>query len=153
MARPGRRDRPGWSCARSPVCRRRPTRRPIASFKPRTSPGGFRRAEQSPKRGRTQLRLLTRPIDRYEDPAAGLLDGMLFSFVVTNNPIVLLVLEAWSEGAGVRTWRYAFASQGDGEQTALLDGKPDWSASSVRPPADTNLHVTRDILADPAVQD
>jgi len=103
--------------------------------------------------GRIQLRLLTRPIDRYNDKAAGLLDGVLFSFVYTNNPSILLVLEAWSEGAGVRTWRYAFARQSLGETTALLDGKPVWSVSSVGPPADAELFIRREMPAGPAEQD
>jgi hypothetical protein len=102
--------------------------------------------------GRRQLRLLARPIDRYSDPAAGLLDGVLFSFVYTNNPSVLLVLEAWSEDKGERGWRYAFVRQGYGA-TALLDGKTVWSLSSDRPPADTGLFITRQMPASPAEQD
>jgi hypothetical protein len=110
-------------------------------------------AENTNPRGRIQLRLLPKPIDRYSDPKVGLLDGVLFSFVYTNNPSVLLVLEAWSEDKGARGWRYAFVRQGYGEVTALLDGKPVWSLSSDRPPADTGLFITRQMPASPEEQD
>ena len=82
---------------------------------------------QAPKPGRIQQRLLTQPLDRYGDPEAGLLDGVLFAFVGATNPNVLLVLEAWSEDAGIRTWRYALARESNVEETALLDGKPVWN--------------------------
>ncbi len=103
--------------------------------------------------GRTQFRLLTQPIARYSDQAAGLLDGVFFSFVYTNNPSVLLVLETWSEGAGVSTWRYALVRQGAGEYSALLDGKPVWSVPAAGPPADAGLFIVRQMSASPAEQD
>ncbi len=116
----------------------------------------FSASAQSPEpMGRTQLRLMPRPIDRYSDPMAGLLDGLLFSFVYTNNPSVLLVLEARSEGAGMRAWRFAFVRQGhdNRETSALLDGKPIWSVSTDGPPADTGLFVRRQSPASPEEQD
>jgi hypothetical protein len=64
---------------------------------------------EGPKARRAQQRL-TQPLDRYSDPEAGLLDGVLFAFVGATNPTVLLILEAWSEGEGNHTWRYAFAA-------------------------------------------
>ncbi len=100
-------------------------------------------AETPNPRGRVQLRLLPRPLDRYSDPAAGLLDGVLFDFVSLETPAVLLVLEAYSEGSGPRTWRYAFARQGAGESTVLLDGKRVWGAPSVRPPANEESYMGR----------
>ena len=103
--------------------------------------------------GRMQFRLLTQPIDRYSDPEAGLLDGMLFSLVYTNNPSVLLVLEASSEGAGTRTWRFALVRQGAGEYSALLDGKPVWSVPNADPAVDTGLFIFRSVPANPAEQD
>jgi hypothetical protein len=111
---------------------------------------------QSPNpSGRVQFRLLPRPIDRYSGPTAALLDGILFGFVYTNNPEVLLVLEAWSEGEGKRTWRFAFARQGRdaGEATALLDGKPLWSVSATGPPADNELYFRWRMPASPEEQD
>jgi hypothetical protein len=109
--------------------------------------------EATNPRGRVQLRLLPRPIDRYNDPTAGLLDGLLFSFVYTNNPSVLVVLEAWSEGAGARAWRYAVVRQGGGEMTALFDGKPLASVSSDLPSVDSELFIINRIPASPEEQD
>jgi hypothetical protein len=94
-------------------------------------------------RGRAQLRLLPRPIHRYSDPAGGLLDGVLFSFVNDSTPDVHLLLEARTERAGRSAWRYLFARQGAGEQIALLHGKQLWSVPAVRPPADTDLYMGR----------
>jgi hypothetical protein len=102
-------------------------------------------AETPAPRGRVQLRLLPRPIDRYSDATAGLLDGMLFEFVSLASPAVLVVLEARSEATGVRTWRYAFARQGAGESIVLLDGKRVWGAPSVVPPANTELYMGRSL--------
>jgi hypothetical protein len=103
--------------------------------------------------GRIELRLLPRPIDQYSNPTVGLLDGVLFCFIYETNPVVLLVLEAWSDGSGTKAWRYALVRQGAGEATALLDGKPVWTVPSVRPPVDSELYMTRPMPADPADQD
>ena len=64
-----------------------------------------------------------------------------------------LVLETWSEGAGVSTWRYALVRQGAGEYSALLDGKPVWSVPAAGPPADAGLFIVRQMSASPAEQD
>ena len=147
--------------------------RPPGEFQPRAVPGApapagspaqrltqaraiarrFSVSLQAPKPGRIQQRLLTQPLDRYGDPEAGLLDGVLFAFVGATNPNVLLVLEAWSEGAGIRTWRYALARESNVEETALLDGKPVWRASFLSSPANAELYMGRSMPADAAVQD
>ena len=76
---------------------------------------------------------------------------MLFDFVYATNPIVALVLEARSDGDEGRTWRYAFARQGTGAATALLDGKPVWSVPAVVAPVDSESYMTRPIA--PAAPD
>ncbi len=108
---------------------------------------------QAPKPGRIQQRLLTQPLDRYGDPEAGLLDGMLFAFVGATNPNVLLILEAWSEDAKIRTWRYAFARLSNVEETALLDGKPIWNVPLISTPANVELYMGRTMPEDAALQD
>ncbi len=108
---------------------------------------------QAPKPGRIQQRLLTQPLDRYDDPQAGLLDGMLFAFVGATNPNVLLILEAWSEDAGSHAWRYAFARLSNVEETAVLDGKPAWNVALIDTPANSELYMGRAVPADAAVQD
>jgi hypothetical protein len=108
---------------------------------------------QAPKPGRIQQRLLPQPLDRYGDPEAGLLDGMLFAFVGATNPNVLLILEAWSEDAGSRAWRYAIARLSNVEETALLDGKQVWNVPLISTPANVELYMGRALPADAAVQD
>lgn len=108
---------------------------------------------RTPKPGRIQQRLLTQPLDRYGDPEAGLLDGMLFAFVGATNPNVFLILEAWSEDAKFRAWRYAFARLNNIEETAFLDGKPVWNVPSSGIPANVELYMGGTMPADAAVQD
>ncbi len=56
---------------------------------------------------RWQLRLLSRPLYRYEKPEGEILDGTLFAFVsdAGTDPEIVLVLEAIKEGKK-ETWRY-----------------------------------------------
>ncbi|MDR3633587.1 MAG: hypothetical protein P4L84_07105 [Isosphaeraceae bacterium] len=54
------------------------------------------------------LRLLTKPLARYGDPASGVVDGSLFCFAYTTDPEVFLMLEARQGPAGPE-WQYAFA--------------------------------------------
>jgi hypothetical protein len=56
-----------------------------------------------------ELRLLSQPLYRYQDEAAGIVDGTLFAFVEANDPEALLLLET-AEGAGKeQKWRYTLA--------------------------------------------
>lgn len=100
---------------------------------------------------KSQFRFMPQPLVRYDDPKGGLLDGMLFSFAYTNNPSVLMLLEAWSQGAQPPTWRYGFSHQTDGKATALLAGKSLWSESSEGTEPETKLSIIRRIPADPAL--
>ena len=52
-------------------------------------------------KNRTQFRFMPQPIARYSDPTGGLQDGMVFSFAATNNPSVLMLLEALSHAEEV----------------------------------------------------
>ncbi len=57
---------------------------------------------------RTELRLLPKPLFRYETKRPDLADGALFAFVLTTDPEVLLLIEARSVG-GASVWHYGFA--------------------------------------------
>ena len=60
--------------------------------------------------GRTYaLRLLPHPIDRYADPASGLMDGAIFTFANGTNPELFLLIEARRQGDGPAKWSYAAA--------------------------------------------
>jgi hypothetical protein len=102
--------------------------------------------------GRIQLRLLPKPIDRYSDPGAGILDGILFTFVYATNPIVLLGLEARPDRAGMHTWRYGLVRQGTGEATALLDGKSVWTVPALEVPINSDLYMARTMIEGAADQ-
>jgi len=57
---------------------------------------------------RTELRLLPKPLYRYETNRPDLTDGALFAFVLTTDPEVLLTIEARPAG-GASVWHYGFA--------------------------------------------
>jgi hypothetical protein len=61
-------------------------------------------------RNKSDLRLLTQPLYRYEPNRPEVTDGALFAFVQTTDPEVLLLIEARRPAAGGPTaWHYAFA--------------------------------------------
>jgi hypothetical protein len=75
------------------------------------------------------LRLVAHPIDRYADPASGLVDGANFAFANGTNPEALLVIEARRHGAGSPTWSYAAAPLTRAEPTLRLDRQDVWTYS------------------------
>jgi hypothetical protein len=76
--------------------------------------------------GREELRLLPRPLYRYEDlPAGDCIDGAVFAFVQGTDPESLLLLEAIK--AKDRTeWQFAFARRTVGEVEGRYRGKAVW---------------------------
>lgn len=61
---------------------------------------------------RNELRLAPRPLFEYSSPHSGVVDGVIFSFVVATDPEVLLLMEAYDEdrnGSRVSGFRHAFA--------------------------------------------
>ncbi|QDV46479.1 hypothetical protein Enr13x_63880 [Stieleria neptunia] len=56
----------------------------------------------------TELRLLPQPLYRYEDVNSGVVDGAVFAYVISNDPELLLRLEA-IESNGTRVWQGSFA--------------------------------------------
>jgi hypothetical protein len=59
--------------------------------------------------GRWELRLLAKPLYRYEGTRPEVLDGALFAFAQGTDPEVLLLIEAAAE-RGSHRWRYGLAS-------------------------------------------
>jgi hypothetical protein len=75
----------------------------------------------------TELRLLTRPLYRYEPKRAELVDGALFAFVLTTDPEVLLLLEARRPRAGApAAWQFGLARMSMVNLRAEHQGKPIW---------------------------
>lgn len=76
------------------------------------------------------LRLLTQPLYRYEVDKAGILDGAIFAFVVSNDPELLLVIEAAKPAGEEPAWRYSLARMSSWKEKVLLDGKEVWSVDN-----------------------
>lgn len=82
---------------------------------------------------REELRLLPRPLYRYElddhqAKSGTLLDGGVFAFVMGTDPESLLLLEAVKDGDGSK-WRFAFARRTSGELEGRHAGKVVWTAA------------------------
>lgn len=89
------------------------------------------------------LRLLAHPIDRYTDPASGVVDGAVFIYANGTNPEILLLIEARRNDKGTPTWAYAAAplsrrSQPETRWQGCLDesnqGRPHYPGSVLRHP-------------------
>jgi hypothetical protein len=78
---------------------------------------------------RWQLRLLSRPLYRYDMAQDGLIDGALFAFVsdAGTDPEVALVLEAVKVGAK-ETWRYRTVRFSIASLTVQFKGKEIWTS-------------------------
>ena len=79
---------------------------------------------------RSELRLLPKPLYRYEANRPELLDGALFAFVVTTDPEVLLMIEARPGVAGW-AWHYGFARMSMVNLQAQHKDQQVWSADWV----------------------
>jgi hypothetical protein len=64
------------------------------------------------------LRLLTQPIDRYQDPEAGIEDGAAFVFAYGTNPELVLLLECDRD-----RWQWAVARLSWAELTVERAGR------------------------------
>jgi hypothetical protein len=62
------------------------------------------------KKDRTELRLLQRPLYRYESTDPELLDGAVFAYVRATDPDALVLIEARQTIEGMQ-WQYAIARQ------------------------------------------
>lgn len=77
---------------------------------------------------REELRLLTRPLYRYEPQDKALIDGAVFAFVMGTDPESLLLIEAVKVNES-STWRYAFARRTSGELEGRHRDKVVWKAA------------------------
>jgi hypothetical protein len=85
-----------------------------------------------------ELRLLSKPVYRYELPPAeaDLVDGALFVFVQGTDPEVWLQVEAQGQPA---VWHYALTRMNSITLTVNLDGREVWSEAAL-PWADISAH-------------
>jgi hypothetical protein len=71
---------------------------------------------------RYELRLLPKPLHRYQDDESKLVDGAIFAFAYGTNPELLAVIEA-HRGEESATWQIGFARCGTAELHVSLDKK------------------------------
>ncbi len=72
------------------------------------------------------LRPLSKPLLRYGKASSDLVDGAVFSFVLTTDPEVLLLLEARRGKDGLE-WQFAFAPEANAPIRCTWKGKDAWS--------------------------
>jgi hypothetical protein len=78
---------------------------------------------------REELRLLSRPLYRYEPKVGGdLIDGAVFAFVMGTDPEIILLIEAVKD-KGKSKWQFAFARRTSGELEARLGDAVVWKAA------------------------
>ena len=73
--------------------------------------------------GESDLRLMAQPLYRYPEAVAGVVDGAIFSFAMSTDPELLVLLEV-REVAGKPAWHVAFARFGNKAMT-VKDGERD----------------------------
>ena len=76
---------------------------------------------------RFELRLLPKPIYRYEDVGSGIIDGALYALVHGTNPEVLLLVEAHTSKDGSARWKVGFGSLAGAQCFVRLDGNEYWT--------------------------
>ena len=99
---------------------------------------------------RFDLRFLPKPIHRYADPTAGLVDGAIYVFANGTNPEVILLIEARRAGDAPPGWVYGLTRTAGAELHATIDGGEVWTrpAAFGTAPRDPYFMVTRP-LPDP----
>ena len=75
-------------------------------------------AKESYRGNPNALRLMTHPVDRYQDPERGITDGAAFLFAYGTNPEVLILLECDD-----RRWQLAVLRMSWAETLVELDGR------------------------------
>lgn len=76
---------------------------------------------------REELRLLPRPLYRYETKEGAVIDGAVFGFVMGTDPESLLLIEALDE-EGRQRWQFAFARRTSGRLEGRHRDKIVWTA-------------------------
>lgn len=90
--------------------------------------------EKTTRTGVTRtLRLLPKPIYRYDSKETTVIDGALFALAEATDPEAILVLEARRTENGP-VWQYAFARMNSVRLKATFDDKPAWEAVELNGP-------------------
>lgn len=102
---------------------------------------------------REELRLLTRPLYRYNPKEGPVIDGAVFAFAMGTDPEVLLLVEAVKDGDKFK-WQYAFARRTSGELEGRLREQVVWQAARFPTQNDPRLpHFTRGTPLPPGLEE
>jgi hypothetical protein len=101
----------------------------------------FTAHEKASVEGRIELRPLAKPLHRYQDADAGIVDGAIVSFANGTNPEVLLVLEARQTSEGAAEWQFGLVQLTGEAVFAELDEKEIWTRGEANPPARRDAYV------------
>ena len=102
------------------------------------------------KTDRELLRLLPRPLYRYENTRGDIIDGSVFAFVQGTDPESLLLLEA-TKTRDKSKWEYAFVRRTSGELEGRFKDEVVWHAE--RHPDNTDIRSTYRSLSRPIPPD
>jgi len=80
-----------------------------------------------------RLRLMTKPLYRYEPSDSQVLDGALFAFTYTTDPELLVMIEARKTDDKFR-WMYGFARMNVGKLAVSHRGREIWRAEALEYP-------------------
>lgn len=94
---------------------------------------------------KSELRLLTQPLFRYEPSRGPVKEGAIFAFATGTDPDALLVLEARETADGLQ-WQYAFARFHFVQVTAFHKGQEVWKVEK-------DPELSRARLGEPAQQE
>ena len=92
---------------------------------------------------REELRLLTKPLYRYEPKGGNVIDGAVFAFVMGTDPELLLLIEAVTTGEH-SAWEFAFARRTSGELEGRHNDKVVWHVNrfpATRDPAKPHFSI------------
>ncbi len=79
----------------------------------------------------TELHLMPTPIYRFAAEGDGIIDGALFVFSPTNDPEMLLLVEAVRDKPGEAAyWRYSLARMSSLKEVVRLDGEEVWTVAN-----------------------
>lgn len=92
----------------------------------RTLAAAFTVEDDFRREGWQRLRMFSTPLARYGKPGTSVLDGALYTFVMTTDPEAFLAIEAHQTDAGLQ-WRYGLAPMTIYALRASLRGSEVWS--------------------------
>lgn len=125
-------DKPIWEPAREGVSFQKLSEAPPPAATPvkrlaqmRRLADRFTANDEFEGKSRWELRMLAKPLLRYADQTAGLLDGAMFALAHGTDPEVFILLEA-RKVDGDYAWHYALAPMTGYALKVQLDGKEIW---------------------------